>query len=476
METATANQFVSEIFDTFVAVCSKYKIDFSTAKSDVKAIPITPAPAQAGAAPAKTDTVVAVAKVVTVSSRRKTAPDTVSEFIKWFCTTPADKLYQVKRGQWACRKDAGVWQLTFDSDDKSAVSREGNPGRILAFRPLGKPELVMMNGGRISYGGGSRWGVSYPQRLAMDSMAMPIPLRLIMDQKPQGLGKKIEDVKVVEWTGQEDITVAVDGNRRRYDVHNWLEKRHFAGGAVIAIGDEYFLLDADRQELGYFKLNAFFTKLPGPVKTIKEAYESLIPHEVKGSTFIRQGELFFRPVTDDVVKVRMKECANEEGKRTFDSTYDMLISLASSVAEAQLHGALHSDWENIQRAKGKDPIIDRDATVLEKLTKFYKTPAAKDRDDSAQQLATMVNPVGFAGSYRLQTDRNIELGLRPGQEQRNRWGERHHVTLLFMPKPEELYAFGTVTHQQHYPVSLKQWHRVYHNAATGSWNITGEVD
>lgn len=473
METTQANQFVSEIFDTFVAVCTKYKIDFSVAKSDNKAIALKPVVGVDPAKPGTENTAVTVAKVAT-SNRRTPAPDTVSEFIKWFCTTPANKLYKVKRGQWSCSLEAGVWQLTFDTDDKHET-RNGAPGRILAFRPLGKADMVMMNGGRLSYGGGSRWGVSYPQRLAMDTTAMPIPLRLIMDKKPAGLEKKLEDVKVVEWTGQEEITVMVDSNRRNYDKHNWLEKRHFAGGAVIAIGDEYFLLDADRQELANFKLNAFFTKLPGAVKTIKEAYESLIPAAVKGTTFIRQGELFFKPENEDVIKARMREGASEEGKRTFDNTYGMLMSLATPVAASQLATVLRNDWEDIQKAKGKDPIIDGDAVILDRLTKLYKSPQPQNQRDESTQLATIVNPVGFAGTYKLQVERNIELGLRPGQE-RNRWGERHHVTLLFMPKPDELYAYGTVTHQQHYPVSLKQWHRVYHNAATGSWNITGEVD
>ena len=477
MDTTQSKQFASEIFDTFIAICTKYKIDFSVlpGNKEIK----TTRPAKGNAAAASPDAV--VAPKATTSSRRKPAPDKAFDFIKWFCTTPTNELYKVKRGQWACSLESGVWQLTFNMvNPVHSHAREASWG-ILAFRPLGRPDMVMMNGGRFGYQGRMRWGVTEPQKIAMDATAMPIPLRLIMGNKPEGLAKKLKDVRVIEWSGQEEIIIN-DNSRRNYYAPKdyWLEKRHFAGAALITIGDEYFLMDVDRQELDNFRFNAFFTRLPGAVKTINGAYASLIPPEVIGSDFSRQGELFFKPQDEAVIKARMKECAWEMAKPTFDNTYDMLMSLAAPVAAAKLSDAVRSDWYDIEKVMDTDPIITANPAILDKITKLYSVTHnyAENLRESADKLDTFVNPVGFAGSFKLYVNQNIEHFLNPSREdtRQSRWGGRHCATLMFMPAPGELYAFGVVTHNQHYPLNLKQWCRVYKNTATGAWNITGDAD
>jgi len=345
----------------------------------------------------------------------------------------------------------------------------------------------MMNGGRFAYAGGHRWGVTRPQSTVLEAGAMPLPLRLIVDSTERnesdsssqdGLGKKIEDIEVIDWTGQEKITVKK--NRNNYQDKSYLETRHFAGGAIVKIEDDYFLLDADRQELEYFRFNAFFTKLPSMATTVKEAYDVLIPKELRGKEHVRQGELFFAPVSDNEVKNLMKSNASKEGQTTFDDTYAMIMSLVRKAGKEQYSKNLNREWNEIETAMGKDPIIDNDSEIYARLERLYKVPATEDTDEyansnSINQLDTLVTPVGFAGSYHLEANHNVSLGVRP-EDNRRRWGEWHQVTLLFNPMEGVYYAHGAVTHNQHHPVMLDQWYRIYKNSAAGNWNVTGEID
>jgi len=480
MET-NANKFAAEIFDTFVEICTKYKIDFSIGLDKAVATKSTVEVPGLNVGVENKPTTPKGAKARKPAKQKIIAPDTVNAFIKWFCETPVSSLYNVSRGSWSCESVNGLWKLTFATDDNHLKGRLGDAGSVLAFRPSNKPELLMMNGGQLAYGNSSPWrngGVTAPQRIAMDATAMPVPLNIIMGQAPNGLGKSLEDISVIEWTGQEDIIVRLD-NRRGYADKRWLEKRHFAGAALVKIGDDYFLLDADRQELEYCNFNAFFTKLPiittrGP-ETVAEAYRLLLPTEfTTGQAYLRQGELFFEEVSDEYIRLKMFDCADKESKPTFINTYEMMMEMAASVAAAAYSGACRNVWDAISRAQGNDPILDSDSAILDRLNAAYNIEEVARDWEVNTELNTMVAPMGFAGSFKVETGKNIELG--PRSENALNWGDRHQVTLLFNPAPDEYYAYGAVTHTEHHPLFLTKWHRIYKNRAAGAWNITGSVD
>lgn len=96
-----------------------------------------------------------------------------------------------------------------------------------------------------------------------------------------------------------------------------LEKRHFIGAMLIINDKKKFLFDIDRNELKHYRMNPFFCEVNENANTIKEAYESLIPDDVKeaekkGKKVIRQGEWFFIPVKDPITK---KEWIRAENKK-----------------------------------------------------------------------------------------------------------------------------------------------------------------
>lgn len=88
---------------------------------------------------------------------------------------------------------------------------------------------------------------------------------------------------------------------------------HFTGAMVFKIdvnkrsrevqgkSDKYFLFDIDRNDLKLKNLNFFLSALSRPVKSLKDAYDSLKPDEVReaemflGHEVQRQGEWFFIP-------------------------------------------------------------------------------------------------------------------------------------------------------------------------------------
>jgi hypothetical protein len=95
-----------------------------------------------------------------------------------------------------------------------------------------------------------------------------------------------------------------------------LETVHFTGASLFQVDGSCFLFDIDRREVKEKVFNPFLAKLPVPVRTIAEAYDSLKPEEVKaaetaGQTVPRQGEWFFLPVDWDTAQM-LDRCILEQ--------------------------------------------------------------------------------------------------------------------------------------------------------------------
>lgn len=111
-------------------------------------------------------------------------------------------------------------------------------------------------------------------------------------------GLNIEDLKVIEYGGQETFRVKSRSFRNLDEIVD----RHFAGSCLFHVGDKCFLFDVDRQEIQNNIFNPFLSELPKTKKvwSIEEAYDLLKPDKVKiaelnGLEVKRQGEWFFIP-------------------------------------------------------------------------------------------------------------------------------------------------------------------------------------
>ena len=94
------------------------------------------------------------------------------------------------------------------------------------------------------------------------------------------------------------------GPEQWIDAPEWRKDRtrtHFMGAMLFEIEGAYFLFDADQNDVKLHNLNVFLSRLKAPASSIKEAYDSLKPQEIKdaerflGRECPRQGEWFFIP-------------------------------------------------------------------------------------------------------------------------------------------------------------------------------------
>ena len=110
-----------------------------------------------------------------------------------------------------------------------------------------------------------------------------------------------------------------------------IEERH-PSGCVIEHGGSYYLSSTDTSAK---RLDYFMVKLPCPVSTVAEAYEVLIPEQVKGKKYVRQGEWFFVEDTD-----------TENPKRTYkemNAPFRMPLQNDSSNPHTATRGFLTND-------------------------------------------------------------------------------------------------------------------------------------
>lgn len=467
---------------------------------------------------------VRVPKVAPVVAKKKpVAPSLVEDFEKWFITAPEDELYNVRRGQWECKlgdttaKTAHV--LLFHS---LLTDKIKNASDVICIRPIGS-KLTIFNGSRITYG--RSWRAQRPpQQIAEDAGAAPIPFENVVS-KTGGAGLDLAKLEILEWKGSEKLIIPPVSRTRAWTGDFYVVERHFAGAMVLRVEDKYFLFDTDREEVKEHGFNPFFTQLPGPAKTVAEAYMLLMPDDVKkayarGAKVIRQGEFFFVPVNERDIKDKITGRYNQYNS----FFYDQLIKRLNLIGAAQincsrLYKLLHVK-AFLQRCK-EHANGDLPETV-------HGLNAAKAVKDCIATLETPVGPVqavsqeqkseinpsryNFKGETPGQTHLayiHDELNVRLGQTSRgrwenNRWTEvestalesqwriryqrslntesgsggfngrgRHRATAIYQPNDKEAYAIGAVFHEgrEHAPKYLEGWYRIYANTATANWTV-----
>lgn len=442
-------------------------------------------------------------------TKKPVAPNHVSDFIKWFINAPEEHLYDVKRGQWECITGSSGQGGTGPAERRahvlkfhSKVPQRGVADNVICTRPIGS-QVAIFNASRITYG--NSWSAQKePQQIAEDAGAVPIPFENVV-AKEEGAGLDLSKLEVVDWAGPEKMIIPPLQNR--WNSHFQVVERHFAGAALVKVEDEYFLFDADREELKWHGFNPFFTQLPEAAQTIQEAYDVLKPEEVhlaegEGKKVVRQGEFFFVPVDEEEVKEHLNLLDDIDDffyRQVRDRMREMgalVVNSYRAVDREEVANFIKKCRDNNDgRLDGGDVMA---VVALKSLTDALSKQVGPEH--AAVLTSNGGHLYGHSTIARDHVERELDLrlptradegktpdsGLRIfyeaviGEEAEgwNRSQNNHQATGVIDLGNEHAYAIGAIIHRgrEHRPVYLDGWHRVYANTATNNWTVSGDVD
>lgn len=161
---------------------------------------------------------------------------------------------------------------------------------------LGNSSRLLVCGTNVAFGKRTRnWGETEPQRVLTKIGVPMLPFSAFIQAGLRVTQTRILDQGQAE-TVKREVRKDPRGNAIFQDVH-------YTGASLFQNGTSYFLFDIDRVEIEHGIFNPFIVELPRPVKTILEAYDSLIPLAVRtaqaeGKEVLRQGEHFFIKVAE----------------------------------------------------------------------------------------------------------------------------------------------------------------------------------
>lgn len=161
---------------------------------------------------------------------------------------------------------------------------------------IGNSSRLDVEGTNVAFGRRTRNYRAAPSQRMMERMGIP----MLPFQAFNEAGLKVTSTRILDQSGAETVKRLVKtdkkGNKTFADVH-------FTGATLFQNGTSQFLFDIDRLEMEHGIFNPFIVQLPRPVATIAEAYDSLVPLEVRtaiaeGREVKRQGEHFFIKVAE----------------------------------------------------------------------------------------------------------------------------------------------------------------------------------
>jgi hypothetical protein len=373
----------------------------------------------------------------------------IPEFIKAFTEGKVKNLEQFRTYQVYEYGDLFVLQYKNPNGINRYTGKKVTTEEVLAYRfPDGScicnANQIRSAGHGTIYGTTDREGENTLQKLLQTYGAVPIPFTLFTESKL--------DVRDFAWVCKpvpETVTVKITEQvyNRETQLYEDVVKnidRHFVGAAVFKIENEVFFFDIDRQELDHGIFNAFITKLPAVARTVKEAYDLLMPDEVKtavenGVDIKRQGEFFFVKVSD--------ECPSEA-----------------------------------------TPLTKEDKTVLKcKPSRFgYMEPGEIDRNTITYEHlkfpeSELTTPDRIAFNKALDKYQEVVSKITARFPKQGTLGKSssssHHVG-RYIEFEGSVYASGRVeqSRRQHADLMLNGWYKVIPNTGVFSWTITGRVD
>jgi hypothetical protein len=380
-----------------------------------------------------------------------------------------------KHGNWFTYWYGGFIVLAYEAHgtDKNWISSRlpGEYGRyeitdkvkareIVAYRNE-ETGQVIFNANELEYAGRSvsygyrrhMWGGQNPvQELIEKCDGIPLPFNLFEET-----GFDIRDFDWVLKPVPETVTENIIGTRYN-DKTNKNETyiarsqpRHFAGACIFTIDRDHYLFDIDRQEIQEHKIfNAFIVKLPAPAVTIKEAYDLLMPGEVKkaiaaGTDVKRQGEYFFIRVSEECpVKI---DLTDEEKQIVRFPPSRNGFGIRDSIHAGGIHAFIGNDrdpYTKYDKDWEKDPL----KVEFQKYALKFKTVW----DKVTGQIA-ISGDIGKGSSASHKVEKFVKIG-------------------------DIAYVSGTVTQsrRQHGDLILSGWYKVVPNTAVTSWTISGKID
>jgi hypothetical protein len=363
---------------------------------------------------------------------------TVKGFINAFAMNTLGK--KTVHGRWSVvGLDNNVEALTYTPSDYPKEHED------LAYRlPDGS---VLSNANQLEYiGRRFAWGYERnkyggrqePEQrwLELDG-AVPLPFTLFNEVPGMDITKFSWICKPVPETVKEIIPPVYSGDMPKENI------RHFSGACLFAIGDSTYLFDIDRQEIekhGIF--NAFLTKLPSRVETIKDAYDVLIPDEVRtaivnGADVQRQGEFFFIKYSD---KCPVESDLTDEEKH--------ILKFPPSRLGYGVGGGAR-DMPSDRQPFKDDVILD----TPEKVEFQVEALKYKRVFDKYSLTAPKAGTLGKSATGSHSVERYIQVD-------------------------KDVYASGRIeqNRRQHGDLILNGWYKVFANTGTLSWTITGDID
>lgn len=213
------------------------------------------------------------------------------------------------------------------------------------------------------------------------------------------------------------------------------ESTHFIGAQLFSVSGTKFLFDIDRVEITHGIFNPFLVEIPDEnnvVNTVAEAYEMLIPSEVKqsireGKDVKRQGEWFFTPT---------------EFNPTIPPT-DGSIIVVTEEDKVKLKVYRNNDY----------------GTKKENLTAIWG-------EEEIKRLETLIVVERNGDPYEPKP-----MSLRAGPN-------RPNSAEMGLNRDGVSYVKGKISHtgREHKTIELEGWHTAQPNTAIKSFTITGDID
>lgn len=231
-----------------------------------------------------------------------------------------------------------------DSEDAEAVVLPYVKKRT--EKNKGLKNLLLVNGDA------NEWGDESALVGELDEYDMPVAsfrcLARFYDTDDAGLVKRLAagTLKVIDYTPGNSIPLtAAEKKTKDNSKEGWKKLKPPEAGYSLISGASWHrsgsVLFCDEAKNMYILVGQdegtyFGVELPGKVKTIADAYESLIPKAVKGQSYKRQGEWFMVPVDPKAVP-ETKDCVLQ-----FDNC-DYAVFLPLDTPESNRHTLISDD-------------------------------------------------------------------------------------------------------------------------------------
>jgi len=368
---------------------------------------------------------------------------TVYEFMEKFVAGTLGK--KTKEGRWSVKRDGDVESLVYQP------TRNGKPILLFNNNFIGEKPVTELFAYRLPDGtalvngnvlqhigrGQSRWdgdAIIREHEWMEQFGAILIPFTLFEETETNVRDFALVVKPVAEHVHALESSMPWDHNAK---------PRHFSGACVFQIAGDHYLYDLDRKELEEHKIfNPFVVKLPKPVCSIEEAYDALMPDEVRealqnNTEITRQGEFFFIKHSSDYP---LRKLLTDEERQ--------ILRYPPSRAGFGFEKLSSFVWLRDDTAP-----FEPEEELTEEM-KLFQESALKYHDVVEKALRVCPHTISIGRN----TTHTAEFGALDGQG--------------------VAFVSGRIVHsdRQHGTLHLDGWWKVVQNNAVASFTIQGNVD